>query len=127
MPFCIKTFRLAVGLLLTLGTSGCLTLSHPLAPVNLGDPGWTVHQGQAVWTLPHGHDIAGEVVVAIGPAGKSFVQFSKSPFPLVIGQTTATGWQVEFPTQNRRYAGPGLPPKRLLWLHLPLLLAGQEL
>jgi hypothetical protein len=114
-------------LFLVLGTCGCLTSSRRLPAVNLAEPGWQVRQGQAVWKLPHSeHDIAGEVVVATGPEGRSFVQFSKSPFSLVIGQTTADHWQVEFPPQNKRYAGPGSPPKRLLWLYLPRLLAGGQ-
>jgi hypothetical protein len=116
-----------VGLVLLLAsTNGCLTLSHPLPAVNLTEPGWIVRQGQAVWKLPGGkHDIAGDVMVAIGPQGKSFVQFSKSPFPLVIAQTTSNRWQVEFPAQNKRYAGPGSPPKRLIWLYLPRVLSGK--
>jgi hypothetical protein len=97
-----------------------------LPPVSLKEPGWKVHQGQAVWTLPdRKSDIAGEVVVATGPEEKSFVQFSKSPFTLVIGQANATHWEVEFPPQNKRYAGPGSPPKRLIWLYLPRILAGE--
>ena len=107
-------------------TNGCLTFSRPLPPVSLTEPGWIVHQGQAVWRLPGGkHDIAGDVLVAIGPERKSFVQFSKSPFPLVIGQTTSNRWQVEFPPQNKHYSGPGFPPKRLIWLYLPSALEGK--
>jgi hypothetical protein len=88
-----------------------LTFSRQLPAVNLTEPGWIVHQGQAVWKLPGGkHDIAGDVLVAIGPEGKSLVQFSKSPFPLVIGQETSNRWQVEFPPQNKRYAV--LAPRR---------------
>ena len=114
--------------LLLLTTTGCLTLTKPLPPVNLDQPGWTVRQGQAVWTLPRsGHDIAGEVIVATGPQEKSFVQFSKSPFPLVLGQTTADKWQIEFPPQNKHYSGPGSPPRRLIWLYLPLSLEGKAL
>ncbi|HLH53853.1 MAG TPA: hypothetical protein VKY92_09590 [Verrucomicrobiae bacterium] len=105
-----------------------MTLPHRLPPVNLDEPGWTIRQGQAVWTLPgNGHSVAGEVVVAVGPEGKSFVQFSKSPFPLVIGQTTANQWQADFPPENRHYSGPGLPPRRLLWLYLARALEGKQL
>ena len=94
--------------------------------MNLAEPGWRVLQGQAVWTLPHGRsEIAGEVLVALGPNDRSLVQFSKSPFTLVVGQTTARRWEVEFPPQRKRYAGPGTPPKRVLWLYLPRLLAGK--
>jgi hypothetical protein len=111
--------------LLLVAVNGCLTLSRPLPQVNLTGPGWMVRQGQAVWKLPGGkHDIAGDVLVATGPEGSSFVQFSKSPFPLVIGQTTSNRWQVEFPAQNKRYSGPGSPPKRLIWLYLSRMLSG---
>jgi hypothetical protein len=113
-------------LLLPVLTS-CSTLSRPLPPVNLSEPGWTVRQGQAVWTLPRGQkDIAGEVILATGPADKAFVQFSKSPFTLVVGQLDAKHWQVEFPPQNKHYAGPGTPPKRIIWLYLPRVLAGKS-
>lgn len=116
---------LLLGLLQIL-LAGCSSLSRPLPPVDLSQPGWSVHQGQAVWTLPHHErEIAGEVLVATGPQGGSFVQFSKSPFTLVTGQTTRRHWQVEFPPQNKHYAGPGTPPKRLMWLYLGRVLAGQ--
>jgi hypothetical protein len=113
-------------MLLLVVANGCLTFSRPLPAVNLTSAGWTVRQGQAVWKLPGGkRDIAGDVLVATGPSGDSFVQFSKTPFPLVIGQATANRWQVEFPPQNKRYSAPGSPPKRLIWLHLPRVLAGK--
>jgi hypothetical protein len=114
-------------LLLLIAANGCLTLFRPLPPVNLQAPGWVVRQGQAVWKLPKGHhDIAGEVLVATGPDGTSFVQFTKTPFPLIIGQTIGKRWQVEFPAENRRYAGSGSPPKRLMWLYLPRLVGGEK-
>jgi hypothetical protein len=76
--------------------------------------------------LPRGkNDIAGEVLVANHTDGSTFVQFSKSPFMLVIGQTTPKRWQVEFPSQDQRYAADGLPPKRLIWLYLPRVLRGE--
>jgi hypothetical protein len=110
-------------------SGGCATFSKPLPPINLQAPGWTVRQGQAVWKLPvkGDHDIAGEVLVATGPGDQTFVQFSKTPFPILIGQTSGNHWQAELPPQNKRYAGPGLPPKRLIWLYLPRALAGKSL
>lgn len=107
--------------------AGCASLTRSLPPVNLQEPGWVVHQGQAVWKLPRSkQDIAGELTVALGPDGRSFLQFSKTPFPLVIGQTTANRWQIEFPPQNKRYAGSGSPPRRAMWLYLPRVLAGKS-
>jgi len=117
------------GVALALLCGGCASFSKPLPPVNLQAPGWTVRQGQAVWKLPAkgDHDLAGEVLVATGPDDQTFVQFSKTPFPILIGQTSGNHWQVELPPQNKRYAGPGLPPKRLIWLYLPRALAGKSL
>jgi hypothetical protein len=104
---------------------GCRSVPQ-LAPANLKEPGWTVRTGQAVWRLPQGQrEIAGEVLVATRDHGQSFVQFSKSPFTLVVAQATPQGWQVEFPPQNKHYAGRGAPPTRLLWLYLPRVLSGQ--
>ena len=97
----------------------------PLPKVNLLEPGWTVRQGQAVWRLEHGtREIAGDLVVATGTDDRSLVQFSKSPFTLVIAQSATNHWEVEFPPQNKSYAGRGHPPLRLIWLYLPRVLAG---
>ncbi|HEV2391849.1 MAG TPA: hypothetical protein VG146_05735 [Verrucomicrobiae bacterium] len=113
---------------LLLGAAGCATLNRPepLPPVNLKTPGWTVLQGQAVWHLAHNQrEIAGDVLAAYRADGSGFVQFSKAPFTLVIGQETPKQWQVEFPPQNRHYSGKGQPPQRLIWLYLPRVLAGK--
>jgi hypothetical protein len=105
---------------------GCRTVPPPLPALDLKQLGWTVQEGQAVWHLPHGvREIAGEVLVASRPGGHSFVQFSKSPFQLVIAQAGPNQWEAEFPPQNKRYAGRGVPPKRLIWLYLPRVLAGE--
>src|SRR5205823_11461642 len=89
------------------------------------EPGWRVREGQAVWRVKRAApEIAGEVLLATCADGRSFVQFTKTPFPFLIGQTTTNTWQAELPTQNRRYSGRGKPPKRLIWLYLPRLLSG---
>ncbi|HWV98414.1 MAG TPA: hypothetical protein VNZ64_01855 [Candidatus Acidoferrum sp.] len=107
-------------------TTGCRTAFSPLPPLNLKDPGWTVHEGQAVWSMEHGKgEIAGEVLVASGGDASTFVQFTKTPFPFVIARSTASRWEVQFPAQNRHYSGRGQPPKRLIWLYLPRVLAGK--
>ena len=107
------------------GTLGCRAVS-PLPPVNFNAPGWSLHQGQAVWRLPRGsQEIAGEVLVATGPDEQAFVQFSKVPFPLVIARAASNRWEIEFPPQNKHYAGHGQPPKRLMWLYLARVLAGE--
>ena len=111
--------------LLFAGATGCRTLSPPLAPANLKEPGWTVREGQAVWQVERGTtEIAGEVLVATRVDGRAFVQFSKSPFPLVVAQSTTNRWEITFPPQDKHFAGRGQPPKRLIWLYLPRVLAG---
>ncbi len=99
-------------------TNGCRTFP-PLPSVDLAERGWSVRQGQAVWksssTAP---EIAGELVVATRPDGSSFLQFTKTPLPFVVAQTTSNSWQIQFVPENRRFSGPGKPPRRLLWLQL---------
>jgi hypothetical protein len=122
-----KSVRIFACLALITGTSGCRMLVPPLEPANLQEPGWSVREGQAVWRLAHGRsEIAGDVVVATSRGGRGFVQFTKPGFPLVIAQSTTNRWEVEFPAQNRRYAGRGAPPKRVIWLYLLRVLEGQK-
>jgi hypothetical protein len=120
-----SSLRSLLWLLALLACTGCRSL-QPLPKVNVTEPGWTVHDGQAVWRLPHNQrEIAGDVLLATGPNDHNFVQFSKSPFSLVIAQSTSTQWEVEFPPQNKHYAGRGAAPLRLIWLYLPRVLAGR--
>lgn len=104
---------------------GCQTIPT-LPQVNLSEPGWSTRQGQAVWrTQKDAPEIAGELVVATNPDGRSFLQFSKTPLPFVVAQTTAKSWQIHFyAPKNKTYSGPGKPPTRLIWLYLPRCLAG---
>lgn len=112
-------------LILALGSAGCALLK-PLPQADLSEPGWVVHEGQAVWRLPKGKsEIAGEVLVAFRLDGSAFAQFTKSPFPIVVARAAPGRWEIEFPPQNQRYAGRGAPPVRLAWLYLPRVLAGQ--
>jgi hypothetical protein len=107
--------------------TACQT-AGPLPPVDLKQPGWTVRQGQAVWTRQRGApEIAGEIVVATTPDGRAFVQFSKNGLPLLIAQSTSHAWWVEVPTENQHYSGHGQPPQRLLLLFVPRALAGAPL
>jgi hypothetical protein len=113
---------LCAGLLLA--STGCRSLP-PLPKVNLSGPGWEIHQGQAVWRSRRGApEIAGEILLATNASGRSFLQFTKTPFPFVIAQTTTNSWQIESPAQNRRFAGPGKPPDRIIWFQLPRALSG---
>jgi len=96
-----------------------------MPPVNLQEPGWTVREGQAVWrTSRKAPEIAGEVLLASRDDGRALVQFTKTPFPLVMAQVTTNTWQIQLPIQNKRYSGRGRPPTRLIWLHLPRLISG---
>ena len=119
--------RTAVSLFFCILFALCLPACRtaPLPRLNLAEPGWTIREGQAVWKRDReAPELAGELLVATA-AGRTFVQFSKSPFPMVVAQTTTNRWQVEIPTQGKRYSAPGRPPVRLIWLYLAGLLEGQ--
>jgi hypothetical protein len=99
---------------------------RPLPKVNLSEPGWTTRQGQAVWqTGKNGPQIAGELLFASRPDGSTFMQFTKTPFPFAIAQTTTNAWEIEFPPQNLRFAHPGKPPARIVWFQLAHALTGK--
>jgi len=105
--------------------AGCVIIPA-LPPANLAESGWNVRQGQVIWRSEQGEpDIAGELLVATNRDGCLFVQFTKTPFPLLTAQYAQGRWEVRVPTQNKRYAGRGRPPSRLIWLHLPGILAGK--
>jgi hypothetical protein len=121
---CLPAFLLFLLLLLLLAPS-CATVPR-LPAADLNQPGWTVHEGQAVWTSKRGaSEMAGEILVATRPDNTAFVQFTKTPFPFVIARATTNSWQIEVPAQNRRYSGPGQPPQRVIWLQLPRVLSGE--
>ena len=63
-------------------------------------------------------------MVATRPGGDELVQFTKTPFPLVIAQKAANHWQIQFSTENKRFSGLGQPPARLIWLWLSPALSG---
>src|SRR5436190_21054552 len=101
LPNFRMTFRLLAPLLccLSLCAAGCRLLPT-LPPANLSEPGWHIREGQAVWRMKRdAPEIAGEVLLAINADGRAFVQFTKTPFPFLIGQSTTNRWQVELPTQ----------------------------
>ncbi len=111
-------------LVLLAGFGSCRSLS-PWPPANFSEPGWTVRQGQAVWRSKAGSpEIAGELVWASHAGGRAFMQFTKTPLPLLIAQTTGTGWQIEFVAECKTLRGRGRPPTQLGWLHLARCLSG---
>src|SRR5437868_9433457 len=108
--------------ILASGTSGCLSLA-PQAPMDFSAPDWVVRQGQAVWKpARNAEGVAGELLVAMNPDGRSVVQFTKT-LPFLTAQRNATGWQIEIVPRHKFYSGRGKPPVRLIWLHLPEALA----
>jgi len=115
-----------VAALAALAVGGCRSL--PLQPpIDCSGPGWILREGQAVWRPRAGADgIAGDLLVATHPDGRSVVQFTKTPLPFIVAQRTAHGWQAQIIPRNKTYSGRGAPPARLLWLHLPEALAGRE-
>jgi hypothetical protein len=118
-------FPLLAFILFTL--TGCRSLP-PLPKANLSESGWTILEGQAVWRAKKdAPEIAGEILLATNGNSRAFVQFSKTPFPIVIAQTTTNAWQIEAPAQSRRYARSGPPPARVLWLQLPRAFTGLPL
>ncbi|HZQ48011.1 MAG TPA: hypothetical protein VFC07_13415 [Verrucomicrobiae bacterium] len=93
--------------------------------MNLSEPGWTVQQGQAVWrTERNAPEIAGDLIVAANPDGRSVLQFTKTPLPFVVAQTTTNTWQIQFVPRHKTYSGRGTPPTKIIWLYLPRCLAG---
>ena len=122
-----KLWRRVFSAFLAVLFCSCASITPP-PKVNLQEPGWTVRQGQAVWHLAQGgREVAGDLVVATGSNVRSFVQFSKTPFPLAIAQSDRTRWSVEFPPQNKHYSGRGKPPQRVIWFYLARALSGNGL
>jgi hypothetical protein len=130
LPALSMTKELRIGLRLRTGLfafplflTACNTVS--LQPANLSEPGWKIQQGQAVWRAKKDSpEIAGELLLATNSNGRTVVQFTKTPFPFVIAQTTPQSWQLEIPAQNKKYSRPGKPPARVGWFHLPSALQG---
>lgn len=107
-------------------TVGCRTLPS-LPPADVSDPGWNLHQGQAVWRAKaDAPEIAGEILYATNAMGRSVLQFTKNPIPFVSVQTSNELWQIEFVPQRRKFSGKGSPTARLIWVHLARALGGQK-
>ena len=117
-----KWLRILLCMLGAIVFVGCKTVSFP--PVSLDAAGWTTITGQAIWKPNFAApELAGEVLIATNSNGQTFIQFTKTPFPFVVAQRNTTGWQLEIPAQNKKYAAPGRPPARLIWLHIPTALS----
>jgi hypothetical protein len=118
---------LRFGPVLLLLLAGCQT-GPVLKTPEIDAASWNIRRGQAIWRS--GRDapqIAGDLMVATRSDGESVVQFTKTPFPTVIAQSTTARWQVQFFPQNRTITGRGRPPGRFVWFQLPPALAGSSL
>jgi hypothetical protein len=103
---------------------GCQTTA-PLPPVNLSEPGWKLYEGQVLWRSSHdAPEIAGEILVANHPDNRAWIQFVKTPLPLVTAQMNERKWQIEFIPEKRKVTGHDQPPARFIWLHLLRALNG---
>ena len=99
-----------------------------LPPADLSQPGWKVRQAQAVWTPKRGGpEIAGEVLIASHGDKRAFVQFSKTPFPILVAQTAPERWEMTFVPEQRTFGGGGRPWPRFPWLYLAPALQGDKL
>ena len=115
--------------ILLFSQTACRTVSQ-FPAIDFSQSGWKIQEGQAVWKPNReAPEIAGEILAAQHPNGKTVVQFIKSPFPITIAQTTSNAWQIEFPPQNKTFSGRGNPPAKFGplptgWLQLSRVLAG---
>ena len=122
-PACILQLILLAGLLFF---SGCATTPENLFTVS--GTGWTVQQGQALWTPRRGApQIGGDIVLATDTSGRALVQFEKMPLSLVTAQVTPEYWTIRFPQGGGFWKGHQPAPTRTIWLYLPAALAGKPL
>jgi len=120
----MSLLRCFAAILLLAMSGGCRT-APLLPPANLSEPGWKLHEGQAVWRSgKSAPEIAGELQLASNPDGRVWLQFTKTPIPFVVAQLTLTHWQIQFVPQNRIFVARGTPPSRLAWLQLARALSG---
>jgi len=114
-------------LVVALAGTGCMT-SLDRSLFTVAGPGWTVQEGQALWRPGRRYpELAGEIVMARHEDGRCGIQFTKTTLPVVLAQTTATDWLIQFPPQRLSFGGGGAPPRRFTWLYLSAALAGHEL
>jgi hypothetical protein len=106
--------------------TGCATTPENLFTVS--GPGWTVQQGQALWTPRSGApQLGGDLVLATDANGRALVQFEKMPLSLVTAQVTPELWAIHFPQGGGFWKGHQPAPTRTIWLYLPAAIAGKPL
>jgi hypothetical protein len=107
--------------------AGCCHRGDLSWPAVVG-PGWRVQEGQALWRpTSRAPELAGELLMARHLDGRCWLQFSKTPFPLVLAHVSATNWAISFPPQRLAFEGRRAPPERFAWLYLRPALAGESL
>lgn len=118
IPYRSHATRLAHAIGMAALIAGCASIQTRV-PVDIHQAGWSVRQGQATWT-PRGGDqpMAGELMLATGPAKSVFVQFSKPPFDVAIARATGGSWQLEYPLQRKSLGGRASPPHDHIWFAL---------
>ncbi|HTR43769.1 MAG TPA: hypothetical protein VMH87_19325 [Pseudomonadales bacterium] len=122
-PACVLQLFLLAGMLFF---SGCATAPEELFTVS--GPGWTMQQGQALWTPRQGApQIGGDIVLATDANGRALVQFEKMPVSLVTAQVTPEAWTIRFPQGGGFWKGHQPAPTRTIWLYLPAALTGKPL
>ncbi len=116
-----------VALALALLCSGCRTAPGS-ALFSAAGPGWRIQEGQVLWRPSTSMtELGGEVVVATHEDGRSSIQFSKTPLPLVLAQVTPTNWLIRFPARRLGFTGPKPAPARFAWLYVSDALKGRAL
>jgi hypothetical protein len=119
----LRLLTICAGLMLI--CEGCRTLPE-FPAVDLRAPGWNVREAQVLWTREAGAPpVAGELLVAIGPDGRNYAQFTKNPFQLLVAQTDARGWQLSIPPERKRYSSRGRPPAKVGLFQFSEVLRGQ--
>jgi hypothetical protein len=115
---CLAALHLAAGC--------CRTGALPWPAVS--GTGWRVQEGQALWRpTARAPELAGELLMARHEDGGCLLEFSKTPFPLVLAHVSATNWAIRFPPQKLAFGGRRAPPARFAWLYLRPALAGESL
>jgi hypothetical protein len=105
---------------------GCQTAPQTLFTVS--GPEWHVQQGQALWTPRSGApQFGGDLVLAADNTGRAYVEFEKSPLPIVSVQITPKDWTLNFQKLGGFWKGHQPAPTRTIWLYLPDALAGKSL
>ncbi len=70
-------------------------------------------------------ELAGDLVLASHADGRTVIEFSKTPLPMVTAQVSPGRWRIQFPARRLAFGGGGQPSKRFAWLYLSAALKDQ--